>query len=106
MTIKTGLRGEISPMVRLAMPLVFAEIGWMAMGVVDTMFVGRVSTNAIAAVSLGTVTFYFIAIFASGLLLGLDTLVAQAHGGGDHDDVRHSLINGENCDEEIGRAHV
>ncbi len=94
MTIKTGLRAEVSPMIRLALPLVFAEIGWMAMGVVDTMFVGRVSTDAIAAVSLGTVTFYFIAIFASGLLLGLDTLVAQAHGGGDHDDVRHSLING------------
>ncbi len=81
-------------MVRLALPLVFAEIGWMAMGVEDTMFVGRVSADAIAAVSLGSVVFYLVAIFASGLLLGLDTLVAQAHGGGDHDDVRHSLING------------
>lgn len=94
MSIKTGLRAEIAPMLGLALPLVLAEIGWMAMGVVDTMFVGRVSEQAIGAVSLGTVTFYFIAIFASGLLLGLDTLVAQAHGGGDHDDVRHSLING------------
>ena len=94
MSIKTGLRAEVAPMLGLALPLVLAEIGWMAMGVVDTMFVGRVSEQAIGAVSLGTVTFYFIAIFASGLLLGLDTLVAQAHGGGDHDDVRHSLING------------
>lgn len=81
-------------MFRLALPLVFAEIGWMAMGVVDTMFVGRVSVDAIGAVSLGTITFYGVAIFASGLLLGLDTFVSRAFGAEDHDDVRHSLING------------
>ena len=50
-------------MVRLALPLVFAEIGWMAMGVEDTMFVGRVSAQAIGAVGLGTMMFYGIGIF-------------------------------------------
>jgi multidrug resistance protein, MATE family len=91
---KIGLRAEISPMVRLALPLVFAEIGWMAMGVEDTMFVGRVSPEAIGAVGLGTMLFYGVGIFASGLLLGLDTLVSQAFGAGDLDDCRHSLITG------------
>jgi multidrug resistance protein, MATE family len=81
-------------MVRLALPLVFAEIGWMAMGVEDTMFVGRVSAQAIGAVGLGTILFYGIGIFASGLLLGLDTLVSQSFGAGDRDDCRHSLISG------------
>ncbi len=81
-------------MIQLALPLVAAEIGWMAMGVVDTMFVGRIGAIAIGAVSLGTVMFYGVAIVASGLLLGLDTLVAQSFGAEDHDDVRHSLING------------
>lgn len=94
MTTKTGLRAEISPMVRLALPLVFAEIGWMAMGVEDTMFAGRVSAQAMGAVGLGTMLFYGIAIFASGLLLGLDTVVSQSYGAGDHDDCRHSLISG------------
>ncbi len=94
MTIKAGLRAEIAPMVRLALPLVFAEIGWMAMGVEDTMFVGRVSAQAIGAVGLGTMLFYGIGIFASGLLLGLDTLVSQSFGAGDEDDCRHSLISG------------
>jgi len=94
LTIKTGLRAEIAPMVRLALPLVFAEIGWMAMGVEDTMFVGRVSAQAIGAVGLGTMMFYGIGIFASGLLLGLDTLVSQSFGAGDRDDCRHSLISG------------
>jgi MATE family multidrug resistance protein len=81
-------------MVRLALPLVFAEIGWMAMGVEDTMFVGRVSAQAIGAVGLGTMLFYGIGIFAGGLLLGLDTLVSQSFGAGDRDDCRHSLISG------------
>ena len=94
MSIKTGFRAEIAPMVRLALPLVFAELGWMAMGVEDTMFVGRVSAQAIGAVSLGTMLFYGIGIFASGLLLGLDTLVSQSFGAGDEDDCRHSLISG------------
>jgi MATE family multidrug resistance protein len=94
MSIRTGLRDEISPMVRLALPLVFAEIGWMAMGIEDTMFVGRVSAQAMGAVGLGTMLFYGIGIFAGGLLLGLDTLVSQSFGAGDRDDCRHSLISG------------
>ena len=83
-------------MLRLATPIVFAELGWMGMGLVDTIMVGRLpnSATAIGAVSLGTILFYTLAISASGLLLGLDTLVSQAYGAGDLDDCRHSLVNG------------
>ena len=81
-------------MIRLAGPLVLAELGWMAMGVVDTMFVGRVGAEAIGAVGLGTMVFYGIAISAGGLLLGLDTLVAQAFGAGDREDGHRSLVSG------------
>ena len=81
-------------MVRLAMPLVLAELGWMLMGIVDTMMVGRVSAAAIGAVGLGTTVFYFVAITLGGVLLGLDTLVSQAFGAGDRDDCRRSLISG------------
>jgi len=81
-------------MIRLAAPLVLAELGWMAMGVVDTMFVGRVGAEAIGAVGLGTMVFYGIAICAAGLLLGLDTLVAQAFGAGNRPDCHRSLVSG------------
>jgi MATE family multidrug resistance protein len=87
-------RAELRSMVRLAAPLVLAELGWMAMGVVDTMVVGRLSAESIGAVSLGTTVLNTIGIFASGLLLGLDTFVAQAFGAGDRADCRRSLING------------
>lgn len=87
-------QSELQAMLALAAPLVLSELGWMAMGIVDTMFVGRVSAEAIGAVSLGTSIFYTVAIFAAGLLLGLDTLISQAFGAGDLEDCHHSLING------------
>lgn len=74
------IRSEAGPTFRLALPAVLAELGWMAMGTVDTFMVGRVSPAAIGAVGLGSVIFLLPAIFAIGLLLGLDTLVSQAFG--------------------------
>ncbi|MBV8845903.1 MAG: MATE family efflux transporter [Bryobacterales bacterium] len=88
------LTGELKAMARLAAPIVLAELGWMAMGIVDTMVVGRVSADAIAAVGLGAIVFYGIGMCASGVLLGMDTLVAQSFGAGDREDSRKSLVNG------------
>lgn len=82
-------------MLALAMPLVLAEIGWMSMGIVDTMMVGRLrdSATAIGAVSLGTAIFYSCAVFAGSLLLGLDTVVSQAHGARRFEDCHRALWN-------------
>ena len=52
------------------------------MGIVDTIFVGRLGAEAIGAVSLGNAMYFAVAIFGMGLLLGLDTLVSQAFGAG------------------------
>src|SRR5579883_2486056 len=87
-------RSELRSMIHLAAPLVLAELGWMAMGVVDTMVVGRLSAESIGAVSLGTTMLNTVGIFAGGLLLGLDTFVAQSFGAGDRADCRRSLVNG------------
>lgn len=70
-------------MAELAWPLVLANLAWIAMGIVDTMMVGRVSAEAIGAVSLGGVIFSVTAIFGSGVMLGMDALVPQAFGSGD-----------------------
>ena len=81
-------------MARLAGPVVAAELGWSFMGMVDTLMVGRVSAEAIGAVSLGTALYLAVAIFGMGLLLGLDTLVSQAFGAGRLDDCHRSLVHG------------
>src|SRR5665213_694718 len=87
---------EAKPMLRLALPIVMAELGWMSMGIVDTMMVGRQSDSAVAigAVSLGSILYYAVAIFGTGLMLGLDTLVSRAYGAGDLEDAHRSLVNG------------
>src|SRR5258708_26062393 len=90
------LRDKMRPTLQLALPLVLAEIGWMTMGIVDTVMVGHLpdSANAIGAVSISSSIFNVLAFFGGGLLIGLDTLVAQAFGAGKREDCHRSLVNG------------
>ncbi|HVH69775.1 MAG TPA: MATE family efflux transporter, partial [Candidatus Dormibacteraeota bacterium] len=90
------LRLEFRPTLRLAIPLVLAELGWMSMAIVDTMMVGRLPNSAVAisAVSLGGILVHTLAFFGSGLLIGLDTLVSQAFGAGLREDCHRSLVHG------------
>ncbi len=88
------LRQEFRPMFRLAVPVVFAELGWVTMGMVDTLIVGPLGPEAIGAVGIGTSVFMGICIFAMGLLLGLDTLVSQAFGGDRIEDCHRWLVHG------------
>lgn len=81
-------------MLTLAIPVVLAELGWMTMGMVDTLMVGRISPEAIGAVGIGTSLFMGICIFGMGLLLGLDTLVSQAYGAGRLDECHKWLLHG------------
>jgi MATE family multidrug resistance protein len=80
-------------LIALALPLVLGEFGWMMMSVVDSMMVGRVSKEAMGAVSLGGVLFYAVAVLGMGMMLGLDALVSQAFGAGDRADCHHSVVN-------------
>jgi MATE family multidrug resistance protein len=88
------LRSEFRPMLHLALPVVIAEMGWMTMGMVDTLMVGPISPEAIGAVGLGSSIFMGICIFAMGLLLGLDTLVSQAFGAGSIEECHRWLVHG------------
>jgi MATE family multidrug resistance protein len=78
----------------LALPVVLAELGWMTMGIVDTLMVGRLSPEAIGAVGVGSSLFMGVVIFAMGLLLGLDTLVSHAFGAGELDQCHRWLVHG------------
>src|SRR6476659_6206299 len=65
------------------------------MAFVDTVMVGRLpdSATAIGAVSLGSTLFYTIGIFGSGIMLGMDTLVAQAYGAGKLEECHKTMWN-------------
>lgn len=85
---------EIRPMTALAVPVVMAELGWMGMTVVDTIMVGRISAEAIGAVSYGALIVNVLGFFCLGLLLGLDTLISQAFGARDMERCNHCLVQG------------
>jgi MATE family multidrug resistance protein len=76
-------RRELARLFRLAWPIMGAQVGNMLMGTVDTVFVGRVGVDALAAASIGNAFLYGTLLTGQGLVLGMDPLVTQAHGAGD-----------------------
>lgn len=87
---------ELRPLLRLAGPVVLAELGWMSMGLVDTLMVGPLGPAAIGATGMGASVFTAIAIFGMGLMLGLDTLVSHAAGAARPDEavrwLNHAIV--------------
>ena len=81
-------------MLRLAIPVVTAEIGWIMMGIVDTIMVGPLGPAAIGAVGVGSTLFMTPAVFGIGLLMGLDTFVSQSFGAGRIQECHRWLFNG------------
>src|SRR5579875_2566351 len=91
---RPSLRTELRALLALAIPVVLSELGWMTMTIVDLIMVGRLGPDAIGAVGLGNAIYYGPSLFGIGLLLGLDTLVAQAWGRRDLGECHRWLAQG------------
>src|SRR5262245_30464992 len=93
-SVAAEIRRELPTTLKLAGPVVLAEIGWMAMGVIDTIMVGRLGAEAIGGVAIGNIIFNTIGLLSFGLILGMDTLISQAFGAGDIKDCNHTFRQG------------
>jgi MATE family multidrug resistance protein len=89
-----SIRSEFVPMLKIAGPVVMAELGWMAMGLVDTVMVGPLGPQAISAAGIGNAMHIAFAIFGMAMMLGLDTLVSQAYGARDIRDCHRWFFDG------------
>lgn len=69
-------------MLRLAVPVILAELGWITMGIVDTVMVRSLGPAAIGAVGTGSTIFMTLMVLGMGTLLALDTFVSQNFGAG------------------------
>lgn len=85
---------ELRLTTRLAIPIVTVQVGMMAMGVADIVMIGRVSTLALAAVSLGHVLVFGLMIVGMGMLQSVDPLISQAIGAKDHRSISKDLQRG------------
>lgn len=90
----TALGDEVRALLRIGAPMMVAQGGLMAMGVVDTFMIGRVSSADMAAVALGNGVAGILVVFGVGVGMGIEPLVAQAHGAGEPRRARSWLGQG------------
>jgi len=87
-------RRDVQELFRLAAPVALVQIGLMAMGALDTVMVGRVSATDLAAVAIGNLYFFGIAVFGMGVLYALDPVIAQAVGAQDRVGIARGVQRG------------
>ncbi len=87
-------RADLEKLLRLALPVAAVQVGIMAMGVVDTIMVGRVSATDLAAVAMGHLYFFGVAVFGMGVLFALDPVISQAVGADDATGIARGLQRG------------
>lgn len=82
------IQGPLFPaIVRLAIPLVLANLMQTAYNIIDTYWVGRLGEEAIAAISLAFPIIFLIISFGAGLTIAGTVLIAQYTGKQDQENV-------------------
>jgi MATE family multidrug resistance protein len=85
---------ELQQILRLAFPLILAQVIQMAMGVIDTVMAGRIDALALAAIALGSGIWGFAMLCGVGLMLALSPTIAQHIGANNHRLIREELRQG------------
>src|SRR6516162_11312319 len=73
---------ELRATLALAAPLAAANLAQMAMGVTDSVMVGRLGTLPLAAAGLGAMLYFTGGVMLQGILSAVAPLAAEALGGG------------------------
>ncbi|MGB4074818.1 MATE family efflux transporter [Pseudomonas sp.] len=74
---------ELQSLLKLATPIIIAQLANTAMGFVDTVMAGRVSPRDLAAVALGNSIWVPVFLLMTGILLATTPKVAQRFGAGE-----------------------
>lgn len=92
--IASTQKSEFRTLLGLSIPVATAQLGFMTMGVIDTMMVARIGVSELAAVAIATSWAWSSSSLFQGLVHGMDPLVSQAHGRGDGDGAALALQRG------------
>lgn len=85
LTIKQHIKETVS----LAYPVMIGQLGIIAMGVVDSLYVGRIGAAPLAASALGNGIFILIMVIGIGVSYAVSPLVSIASGAGKNEDFRN-----------------
>jgi MATE family multidrug resistance protein len=80
--IPGSTRFELTQLIRLALPLVAAQLAQMGMGVADTIMAGQVGALELAGVALGGAVLWPTLMLVSGVVMSTTPMIAQLNGAG------------------------
>lgn len=79
-SIKPNIKLEIREFLKIAIPLASAQIAQAATGFIDTVMMGWLGAQTLAAGGLAAMTFTTLLMTISGIVSGVSPMVAQAYG--------------------------
>ncbi|OKH21657.1 MATE family efflux transporter [Chroogloeocystis siderophila] len=82
MQMPKHIHTEVREFLKLAIPLASAQVVQSATGFADTIMMGRMGAEVLAAVGLAAIIFLSIMTTASGVMMGVSPLIAEAFGAG------------------------
>ena len=71
---------EFVQLLRLAWPLILAQLAQNSLSFIDTMMVGRLGEQSLAGIAIGGTVFFFVVFILSGMILAVGPIVSQAIG--------------------------
>ncbi|HUG38148.1 MAG TPA: MATE family efflux transporter, partial [Candidatus Limnocylindrales bacterium] len=75
-------------------PIIFSQLGAVGMGTMDTIMVGPLGAEALAAIGLAGALHWAMIVVITGTLFGMAPMVSQAFGAGDRERCRRVLVQG------------
>ncbi|MDM5131366.1 MATE family efflux transporter [Aeromonas piscicola] len=85
---------EARQLVRLASPILVAQVAQIAMNFVDTVMAGQVSAVDLAAVSVASSFWLPIILLVQGIIMALTPIVSQLNGARKRDEIRPAVHQG------------
>lgn len=83
-SIRSNIQTEIREFLKLAIPLASAQVAQAATGFVDTVMMGWLGQEVLAAGGLATMIFMAFMMTGVGIISGVSPLVAEAYGAKQH----------------------
>ncbi|MUL35186.1 MATE family efflux transporter [Gloeocapsopsis dulcis] len=77
---KSNVTTEIREFLKLAVPLASAQVAQASVGFVDTIMMGHLGAESLAAGGLASTTFQLLLNTTSGIVMAVSPLVAEAYG--------------------------
>ncbi|MGE5497770.1 MAG: MATE family efflux transporter [Syntrophothermus sp.] len=90
----SSYKSHIKATLSLAYPVMIGQLGHVMMGVIDSLFVGRLGPAPLAAVSIASGIFFLIFVIGLGITFAISPIVAIAVGSGKKEQYSSILANG------------